>query len=181
MKRLATVLTVAAAGTFGAVTLAEPTTDRTIPDAFGSPAEALYVDDVWVDAERVFDKVDVNRDGVIDVDEYAAQAVVYAGLARFNGVVAVDGRQTVHVGLPVSARSEQSELGVAERTAIDAVARGDYYALTAERGPITPRNWVTLQIERFADADRNEDGQLTGRELTAYAMQVARYEVTSEG
>ena len=178
MKRLATILTVAAAGTFGAVTLAEPTTERGVADAFGSPAEALYVDDVWVDAERVFDKVDVNRDGLIDVDEYAAQAVVYAGLARFNGLIAVDGRQTVHVGLP---RTDRSDLGLGERTAIDAVARNDYYALTAERGPITPRNWVTLQIERFADADRNEDGQLTGRELTAYAMRVARYEVTSEG
>ena len=178
MKRIAAILTVAGAGTFGAVTLAEPTTDRSIADAFGSPAEALYVDDVWVDAERVFDKVDVNRDGVIDVDEYAAQAVVYAGLARLNGLIAVDGRQTVHVGLP---HGDRNDLGTAERTAIDAVARNDFYALTAERGPITPRNWVTLQIERFADADRNEDGQLTGRELTAYAMQVARYEVTSEG
>ena len=178
MKTLATILTVTAAGTFGAVTLAEPTAERRIADAFGAPADALFVDDVWVDAERVFEKVDVNRDGVIDVDEFAAQAVVYAGLARFNGLVAVDGRQTVHVGLPHDGRSE---LGVAERTAIDAVARGDYYALTAERGPLTPRNWVTLQIERFADADRNEDGQLTGRELTRYAMQVARYEVTTEG
>ena len=178
MKTLATILTVAAAGTLGAATLAEPAPERRIADAFGSPAEALFVDDVWVDAERVFEKVDVNRDGLIDVDEYAAQAVVYAGLARFNGLVAVDGRQTVHVGLP---RDERSELGIAERTAIDAVARGDYYALTAERGPLTPRNWVTMQIERFADADRNEDGQLTGRELTRYAMQVARYEVTTEG
>lgn len=178
MKRTATILTVAAAATFGAATLAEPTEQRAVPDAFGSPASALYVDDVWVDAERVFDKVDVNRDGVIDVDEYAAQAVVYAGLARFNGLVAVDGRQTVHVGLPAA---DRTELGMAERTAIDAVARNDYYALVAERGAITPRNWVTLQIERFADADRNEDGQLTGRELTAYAMQVARYQVTSEG
>ena len=178
MKRTATILTVAAAGTFGAVTLAEPLAERTVPDAFGQPAEALYVDDVWVDAERVFEKVDVNRDGLIDVDEYAAQAVVYAGLARLNGLVAVDGRETVHVGLPYDTRGE---LGIAERTAIDAVARNDYYALTTERGAMTPRNWITLQIERFAEADRNEDGQLTGQELTRFAMKVARHEVTSEG
>ena len=178
MKRIATVMTVVAAGTVGAVTLAEPVGSLQVPDAFGTPAEALFVDDVWVDAERVFEKVDVNRDGVIDVDEYAAQAVVYAGLARLNGLVAVDGRDTVHVGLPHDGREE---LGLAERTAIDAVARNDYYAVTAERGAMTPRTWVTLQIERFAEADRNEDGQLTGRELTRYAMQVARYEVTSKG
>ena len=178
MKRIATLLTVAAAGTIGAATLAGPAAERAVPTAFGAPAAALYVDDVWVDAERVFDKVDVNRDGVIDVDEYAAQAVVYAGLARFNGLVAVDGRKTVHVGLP---QATEAELALGERTAIDAVARNDYYAITAERGPLTPRNWVTLRIEGFAEADRNEDGQLTGPELTRYAMRVARYEVTSAG
>ena len=168
---LAVIGTVAAGGAAG---VAAPGDQQAMTTA--GPAEALRLDDVWVDAERVFYKVDVNADGVIDVDEYAAQAVVYASLARFNGLVAVDGRETVHVALP---NGTQRELGLAEQTAIDAVARRDYYEMTAETGPLTARDWVALRLGAFSAADRNEDGQLTGRELRTYALGFARTDVTA--
>ena len=169
MKRSIVVASIAAAFA-GAVSIADP--NPAAPQApYGDLTETLALDDVWVDAERVFGKVDVDRNGEIDVDEYAAQAVVYAGLVRFNGVVAVDGRELIHVGLPVKAAA----MNEGERASIDAVARADYYALTEADGPITPRRWVEMRMATFADADRNGDGQLTGRELHRYALDLARY------
>lgn len=177
MKRFTAVtLLSATAALAGAVGIAKPAAERVVPAAFGSAAETLRIDDVWVDAERVFEKVDVDRNGEISVDEYAAQAVVFAGLARFNGLIAIDGRETVHILVPDDVRGE---LGLAERTAIDAVARGEYYELTEARGALTPRAWVALSVERFAEADRNEDGQLQGRELSDFAMGVAQANVSS--
>ena len=172
MKSATVFAAIAGAALLGAVGVADTAPRAPVAPAFGELAETLAIDDVWVDAERVFAKVDVDRNGEIDVDEYAAQAVVFAGLVRFNGVVAVDGRQTLHIGLPTTA---EASLGAAERTAIDAVARADYYAVTAD-GPITSRRWVELRMAAFDAADRNEDGVLTGRELSRFAMALARYD-----
>ena len=173
MKRYVAIASVAALGLFGAASIADTAPLVPSEPAFGNLAEQLVLDDVWVDAERVFGKVDVDRDGLIDVDEYAAQAVVYAGLVRFNGVAVVDGRELIHVGLPTGT---EPALPPAERAAIDAVARADFYALADADGAITPRRWVELRLEAFEDADRNDDGQLTGRELERFALDLARYD-----
>lgn len=173
MKRPLVTSAIVAGVLFGAASIADTTADMPEAPAFGEMAETLVLDDVWVDAERVFGKVDVDRDGLIDVDEYAAQAVVYAGLVRFNGVAVVDGRELIHVGLPTGT---EPALPPAERAAIDAVARADFYALADADGAITPRRWVELRLEAFEDADRNDDGQLTGRELERFALDLARYD-----
>ena len=170
MKRIVVTAGMAAAVGLSAVSIADPNPDAA-PVPYGDLAESLALDDVWVDAERVFAKVDVDRSGEIDVDEYAAQAVVYAGLVRFNGVVAIDGRELIHVGLPTEA---SATMGTAERAAIDAVARDDYYRIAAE-GAITPTRWIAMRMAAFDAADRNGDGQLTGRELQRYAMGLAQY------
>ena len=154
----------------GAVGVADTSTEGFA--ARGTITDALAIDDVWVDAERVFAKVDVDRNGEIDVNEYAAQALVFAGMARFDGSVMIDGRETLRIGLGAI---DEAGLGAAERSAIDAVARADYYEAVAQAGRITSRAWVELRLEAFAAADRNEDGQLTGGELTRYAEGFARY------
>ena len=173
MKRPLVTSAIVAGVLFGAASIADTTADMPEAPAFGEMAETLVLDDVWVDAERVFGKVDVDRNGLIDVDEYAAQAVVYAGLVRFNGMAVIDGRELIHIGLPASA---EAKLGPAERAAIDAVARADYYTLVGEAEAITPRAWVALRLAAFEEADRNGDGRLSGRELHRFAMDLARVE-----
>jgi hypothetical protein len=138
-----------------------------------APATALRVDDVWLDAERTFAKVDVDMSGLVEIDEYAAQAVVYATLARFEGAVPVDGVEAMRVDLP-GPRGEG--IGAAEQAAIDAIARGDFYAVAPDGQGLSLGDWVALRLQTFGEADHDEDGVLTGRELRSYASAIACYE-----
>jgi hypothetical protein len=174
MKPLSATLAAVAFASLGVAGVASsaPETPAIPQDSFGEEAQLLKLDDVWVDAERTFAKIDVDDDGVIGVDEYAAQAVVYARLARFNGLVVIDGREAVHIPLPSEAGGP---LTVSERAAIGAVARRDFYRIAGPSGALTSDDWVALRLERFGAADRNEDGRLRGRELGAFASAVAEY------
>lgn len=178
MSRIATTAVCVASLTAfaGAIGVADtdPVTFASETPAFGAMASEVAIDDIWVDAERVFVKVDVDRNGLVDIDEYAAQAVVYAGLVRASGIVPIDGRTLLHVGVPPSA---SGALSVPERAAIDAVARAEYYETVAAEGEITPRRWIQLRMGAFDRADRNEDGRLTGRELDKFASDVAAVQI----
>lgn len=172
---LRTVAIVAVAALAGAVGVAETSAD-TAPESLAAPAygaltDALVIDDVWAHADRAFAAADLDGDGVLSVDEYAGHAVSRAALVRFEGVVAIDGRERVHVGL---AQGGEAVTSRSERAAIDAVARAGYYDAIAG-GPLTRARWVASQVETFGDADWDADGRLAGRELDAYAGTIAFY------
>jgi hypothetical protein len=158
------ILAVTATLTAGSASLGEA-----FENPFGAPIEVLPETEVMVDAARAFDKIDMNRDGLIDEDEYAAQRVVYAQLARFNRQIAIDGTVTVRVPVP-------DEIGESltspEKVALDAVARRDY-RLRVTGGGFDRAAWEEARLETFFLNDANGDGELRGKELHAYASYFA--------
>ncbi|MEE4211165.1 MAG: hypothetical protein V2I43_18095 [Parvularcula sp.] len=152
------------------VTMGTAVSSNTLSEAFGAEAGALPLGEALVDAARAFSKVDMNQDGLVDEDEFAAQRVVYAQLARFNRVVPVDGHDVVSIAVPEAVPQSMSH---PERAALDAIARRDYHMRVLAEPGLTQQTWSEWRLETFRSADRNRDGILAGRELDTYAMLVA--------
>ncbi|NNU16876.1 hypothetical protein HK107_11160 [Parvularcula sp. ZS-1/3] len=163
--RLLQTLAVATTLTAGSASLGENANNP-----FGVATEELPMTHVLVDAARAFEKVDVDKDGLITEDEYAGQRVVYAQLARFNGVIPVDGQTTVRIPVPESLKMP---LTVSERAAIDAVARRDYHLHAAGKPGLDQSAWQNARLELFMLADANADDALSGDELGTYARYMA--------
>ncbi len=142
-------------------------------EAFGPAQARLELEDLQQDASTLFDTVDIDQSGSISVDEYAAQTVVRASLARFTGAVVIDGIETFHVPVPPEAMTQLSHV---EQTAIDAIARNEFYRLSGHDGQINLAEWLELSESGFSDADFNVDGQLSGRELHYFALRIARHQ-----
>lgn len=164
-KRQIKVLAAAVALTAGSTSLSEA-----FENPFGAPVERLPMTEAMIDAARAFAKVDVNKDGIVDIDEFAAQRVVYAQLARFNRHVPVDGRVTVR--LPIPENVPESLTGP-ERAALDAVARRDFQLRAAGAEGLDEARWQDARLETFSLADDNGDGELRGQELAHYARYMA--------
>jgi hypothetical protein len=163
--RMLKILAVTATLTAGSASLGEA-----FENPFGAPIEVLPETEVMVDAARAFDKIDMNRDGVIDEDEYAAQRVVYAQLARFNRQIAIDGTVTVRVPVPDDIGEQ---LTSPEKVALDAVARRDYRMRMGDQPGFDRASWEENRLEVFYLSDQNGDGELRGKELHEYAAHYA--------
>lgn len=133
---------------------------------FGSEVLSLDMTDVMIDAARSFEKIDGNRDGVIDEDEYAARRIVFAQLSRFKGHVVVDGQHTVHVALP---EHLQGQMTASERSALETVARRDHQLRAMGAAGLDQSAWQDSALEAFALADLDGDGALVADELAAFA------------
>ncbi len=142
-------------------------------EAFGPVQAKLELADLQQDAAELFNNVDSDQSGHISVDEYAAQTVVRASLARFTGAVVIDGKETFHLTVPAEAMKQLSHV---EQTAIDAIARNEFYQLSGSDARIDRGEWMQLTAQGFADADFNNDGRLLGQELHYFAMRIARHQ-----
>jgi hypothetical protein len=167
MKKKTAFSLIAATGVFASAA----TVAGVESDVFGTPAATVSKQDFLIDASRSFAKVDVDNSGTIDLEEFAAQAVVYAELARLNRLVTVDGAHEMRIDVPDNVRDT---LGYAERTAIDAVARRSFYLHSPDGAPLTPTQWTVARTELFSAANRNNDDTLTGRELKTLARIIAQ-------
>jgi hypothetical protein len=169
MKRR-TIAAFATTAALAAVAIAAPAASA-FNDAFGARSDRVTLDAVAEDARRAFARVDIDRSGAVDIEEFAAQAVIYAELARLNRLVAFDGDTTQHIPL---GRDVPHTLNYGERIAIDAVARRQFHQ-QAENGALDETRFVTARLAMFERADRNRDDALSGRELGHYAELVAQH------
>lgn len=154
----------------GAAAVASPLVS-TLNDAFGSHAASVSTDDILVNADRAFVRADMDENGTLNIDEFAAQAVIDAQLARFNGLVAIDTAETVHINLPMNS---PQPLTSGERARIDTVARSQFHVFTTEGEEMNADEYARFQMARFAVADGNQDQKLSGDELVMFAMDMAQ-------
>lgn len=175
MKSFVTASIAATALLAGAAVTAGPMKGP-VNSAFGTPATAIAVEDVRKDALSLFDKVDVDRSGDIDVEEFASHVVILAELARFNGTVSVDGTVSQQILLPSGL---EPRMAITDRAAIDAVSRRTFFN-HAPQGSMGREAYAAYRLSVMADADRNNDGVLNGAELTQFAMSVTK-PATSKG
>jgi len=139
--------------------------------AYGAAVQALSSQDAAAHAQSVFARADLDQSGALDVNEYAALAIVTAELARLNGFFALevgDGREIVP--LPVNA---PAALAGSERARVTAVAHAEFYALAGEDAVMDFSEYAGEQDARFAAADRNRNGALTKAELVSFAARAA--------
>lgn len=133
-------------------------------------AADLPLTEAMIDAARSFARVDANRDGLIDADEYASQKVVAAQLARFRRAVEIDGQTLLSLPLPDDVADR---LGDSEKTAISAVARRDFHVRAFGKDGLDPALWQETRLESFYDADLDGDGVLREAELARYLRAAA--------
>ena len=171
MKRFSAALIAASLASLSAASFAS---SAALIDAFGPRGETLLAQDADSHAAQLFDQVDRDGDNHLSVDEYASQAVVLASLSRFNGKVAIEDRQgeTFHIALPEQARAQMSGM---EQTAIDAIARNEFYKISGGDGQLSRAEWLAARGRAFAQADFDHDGRLQRQELALFAMDIARY------
>lgn len=169
MRSLFTASLAATALLAGAAVTAGPVAGS-INAAFGAPATAIGVEDVRGDAEALFAKVDVDQSGDLDIEEFASHVVVLAELARFSGLVALDGPVPQQISLPTGMAPRMAPT---ERAAIDAVARRTFFDHAAG-GTMAADSYVSYRLSVMAKADGNGDGVLEGPELTRFAVHVTK-------
>ncbi|MEM1379431.1 MAG: hypothetical protein AAGH41_02280 [Pseudomonadota bacterium] len=141
-----------------------------LPSPSETAAPNLPLTEAMIDAARSFGKFDVNRDGMIDADEYASQRVVVAHLSRFRRSISIDGQTALDFDLP---EDVPMRLGASEKAAIEAVARRDFQVRAFGSAGLETSAWQESQLERFYLADEDGDGVLQGPELVTYVRGVA--------
>lgn len=133
-------------------------------------AADLPMTEAMIDAARSFEKVDMNRDGKVDADEFTSRRVVIAQLARFSRSVAIDGQESVTLVVPDDV---PVKLGASERAALEAIARRDFQVRAFGADGLNPSQWQESRLEAFFDADKDGDGVLRDDELAGYLKAVA--------
>ncbi len=139
--------------------------------AYGAAVQTLSSEDAAAHALSVFARADLDGSGALDVNEYAALAIVTAELARLNGFIALevgDGQEIVP--LPINA---PSALAGSERARVTAVAHAEFYALAGDDALMDFSEYAGEQDARFAAADRNRNGALAKAELVSFAARAA--------
>ena len=155
-----------------AVGFAFAAADNSAPEAYqDGPLTRLSQVEAADHAGRVFDRADRDGDAALNVDEFAALAVVTAELAHLNGFVAVEVEDEVKtIALPAS---QPSALARSEHARIDAVARHAFYGFAGADGFLDRDEYIRMQSAVFEASDLNANGRLNKRELTVYARRQA--------
>lgn len=155
-----------------AVGFAFAAADNSAPEAYqDGPLTRLSQVEAADHAGRVFDRADRDGDAALNVDEFAALAVVTAELAHLNGFVAVEVEDEVKtIALPAS---QPSALARSEHARIDAVARHAFYGFAGVDGFLDRDEYIRMQSAVFEASDLNANGRLNKRELTVYARRQA--------
>ena len=144
---------------------------KTDPAYEDGELKSLTQAEAAVFADSVFQRADLDRDGSLDVDEFAALTIVTAELAHLNGFIAVEKDGALEtIVLPITA---PAALGDAEQTRIDAVARHAFYAFAGSDGKMQQGEYSGLQEAIFAASDLNANGALTSAELPLFAQRQA--------
>ncbi|MHA7871912.1 MAG: hypothetical protein ACX939_06140 [Hyphococcus sp.] len=133
-----------------------------------SAVKSLTRADIGDHAALVFARADRNRDGALNVDEYAALSVVTAELAHLNGFIAIERKEDA----PAIARlpsADQAALSSIQQTRIAAVARSRFYVFAGEDGAMNSDEFSRAQMSVFDEADFNRNGVLVRNELAAFA------------
>ena len=163
-----------------AVGFAFAAADNSAPEAYqDGPLTRLSQVEAADHAGRVFDRADRDGDAALNVDEFAALAVVTAELAHLNGFVAVEVEDEVKtIALPASQpsalpASQPSALARSEHARIDAVARHAFYGFAGADGFLDRDEYIRMQSAVFEASDLNANGRLNKRELTVYARRQA--------
>lgn len=146
--------------------------DNSAPEAYqDGPLTRLSQVEAADHAGRVFDRADRDGDAALNVDEFAALAIVTAELAHLNGFIAVEFEDEVKtIALPAS---QPSALPRSERARIDAVARHAFYGFAGDDGLLDRDEYIRMQSAVFEASDLNASGDLNKRELAVYARRQA--------
>ncbi|NWG71665.1 MAG: hypothetical protein HXY23_08685 [Parvularculaceae bacterium] len=141
--------------------------------AYGARIAQLTETEAAAHGAARFVRADLDGSGSLDADEYVSLVLVTAELSRLNGFVALaaGGRDEV-VALPLDA---PGALGVGERSRVEAVARGEFYAIAGSDGLMSASEHAEEAARRFAAADRDRSGVLSKRELEAFAGREALF------
>jgi len=133
---------------------------------------ALAAADVAHHADRTFARADLDGDGALSVEEYAALTLVTSELARLNRAAPVE----TAAGFTTLALPEDAPAFVSpqERTRLDAIARREFLLAAEGAAHLTEDGFRALELERFLRADRDRNGVLARGELDAYARAAAR-------
>lgn len=137
----------------------------------GASLTRLSQDEAATHASKVFARSDRNGDNALDADEFAALSIVTAELAQLNGFVTIEhdeGAKTIAL-----AAAGKGALPASEHVRIDAVSRHVFYSFAGADGVLDAQDYARLQDAMFAASDLNASGDLSRRELSAYARRQA--------
>ena len=112
-------------------------------------------------AQKYFDKIDTNHDGVVTQDEYIAAATAHFNKIDTNGSGQISAEQ-----IASSPRMVQREQRAASREVKRMDTKGD--------GTVTQAEYVNAAKARFAKLDKNGDGFIDADELPAHRWAHAR-------
>ncbi|MEO1043385.1 MAG: hypothetical protein AAFX52_13975 [Pseudomonadota bacterium] len=139
-------------------------------DPFGAEATVLTEQQLVAHAETVFDRVDQDQDGWLDAEEFTAERLVSAQLARLSRRVPIDADETVHIVVP---REVPSSLELGERQTLTNIARHEHAARAVDTPGLNRAAFADLFIEEFLAADHDFDGVLKADELSHFARLMA--------
>ena len=106
-------------------------------------------------AQKYFDKIDANHDGVVTQDEYIAAATAHFNKIDTNGTGQISAEQ-----IASSPRMVRREQRIAAREVKRMDTKGD--------GTVTQAEYVNAAKARFAKLDKNGDGFIDADELPAH-------------
>ncbi len=106
-------------------------------------------------AQKYFDKIDTNHDGVVTQDEYIAAATAHFNKIDTNGTGQISAEQ-----IASSPRMVQREQRAASREVKRMDTKGD--------GTVTQAEYVNAAKARFAKLDKNGDGFIDADELPTH-------------
>ncbi|MEM0929805.1 MAG: hypothetical protein AAGI89_11000 [Pseudomonadota bacterium] len=139
-------------------------------DPFGKEATQLTEAQLVAHASTVFARVDQDRDGWLDAEEFAAERMISAQLARLSRRVPIDGDETVHLIVP---KEVPSSMERGERLTLTNIARNEHAARSAGAPGLDEAAFASILIEEFLNADRDFDGILQAEELMVFARLMA--------
>lgn len=140
--------------------------------AYGAAAGRLEGAAIFSNAEKVFERADLNNDGYLGDEEYSILAVVTAELARLNGFIVVDAQEGV---LTVrTLLSDKADLSHRDKEAIRDRAVREHARIAGDDQRVTRDEFVDAALERFIASDTDRNGRLTGEELTVFAASQAK-------
>ncbi|MEK7266426.1 MAG: hypothetical protein AAB227_10045 [Pseudomonadota bacterium] len=135
--------------------------------AYGLAAAKLEAAAAANNAAHIFDRADLDNNGILDRDEYEILAVVTAELAQLNGFIAIDagrGLETVAI-----ARAVDGSLDEASKARIEDRAGREFRLFAGDDERLASDEFVTAQLELFLATDADRNGVLAGAELKSYA------------